>query len=87
MRVEYLQGYYDPGGHACSFFGLRGNFIGEFPLTYTPQECVEDWCILVGWRLIYMKKRPGSNLYWLRFWVGSDENITDTIRTKRVVCV
>lgn len=81
-----MLGYYDPGEHACSFFGIRGHFIGEFPLTYTPEECVEDWCELVGWRLIYLKRKV-DNLYWLRFWVGENENISQTIARNRVVCV
>lgn len=86
MRVVVLGGYYDAGSNLCSFFGINGHFIGKFPLTYTVLECVETWCESVGWKLRYLYKKDGG-LYTVSFEVGEHEDIYQTIRGKRIVCV
>ena len=39
---------------------LENWWVGTYPLTYTPQECLEDWCELVGWK--FVKWRGGRHI-------------------------
>ena len=73
---------------------LEAWHIKFFPLTYTVQECLEDWCHIVGWR--YVSHRGGmSPSQWEREyynavvslpdWDGMTQTIVRYIRGRGVV--
>lgn len=52
---------------------------GEFPLSYTPLECVEVYCELVDWKLLYLIKERGEGSYSISVEVQEQEYVSRTI--------
>ena len=72
--------------YSCRLQGSKIHFrvdywpVGNFPISFTPKECLEEWCEMVGWRLLsYEDSLDATLTYSFRCEHRSYENTGRTI--------
>ena len=46
--------------------------VGVYPMTYTAQECLEDFCDKAGWKFLSLGKGSGSGRFYFERPLGRD---------------
>ena len=82
MRIELLPCFYSTDG-CFKLFSINCWYVGQYPLTYTVQECAEVWCEKVGWKLIHLYKESlDVAAYSMRVEIPDTVIVKDTILLK-----
>lgn len=64
---------------------LEAWHVKTFPLTYTVQECLEDWCHIVGWRYISHRGRMSKGFRNREYYKATVELPDDHGMTQAIV--